>query len=35
MFCTLDAFIPGMLAEFDEPIRFLFCEININTKIAN
>ena len=35
MLCKLDELIPGMLAEFDKPICFLFCEINITTKIAN
>ena len=35
MLCILDAFIQGMLAEFDKPICPLFCEININTKFAN
>ena len=35
MLFILDAFIQGMLAEFDKPISPLFCEININTKIAN
>ena len=35
MLCKMDAFIPGMLAEFDKTICFLFCEININTKIEN
>ena len=30
-----DAFIQGMLADFDKPISRLFCEIDINTKIAN
>ena len=34
MLCILDAFIQGMLAEFDKPICLLFCEININTKIS-
>ena len=33
MLFILDAFIQGMLAEFDIPICHLFCEININTKI--
>ena len=35
MHCIFDALIQGMLAEFDKPIRLLFCEININTKFAN
>ena len=35
MLCKLNAFIPGMLAEFDKPICFIFYEMNINTKIAN
>ena len=35
MLCILDAFIQGMLAEFDKPICLLFFEININTKFAN
>ena len=34
MLCILDAFIQGMLAKFDKLICLLFCEININTKIA-
>ena len=35
MLFILDAFIQGMLAEFDKPICRLFCEINIYTKVAN
>ena len=35
MLFILDAFIQEMLAEFDKPICRLFCEIDINTKIAN
>ena len=35
MLCILDAFIQEMLAAFDKPICFLFCEISINTKVAN
>ena len=35
MLCILDAFIQGMLAEFNKPISLLFCEININAKFAN
>ena len=34
MLFILDEFIQGMLAEFDKPICRLFCEINMNTKIA-
>ena len=34
MLCILDALIQGMLAKFDKLICLLFCEININTKIA-
>ena len=34
MLCVSDAFIQGMLTEFEKPISLLLCEINIYTKIV-